>query len=204
VSGWIAELKAGDAVAADKLWARYYARLVGLARRKLAAAPRQMADEQDLVVETFASFGLAARAGRFPTVRDRDDLWHMIARIMQRKAIDGLRGQRRKKRFPGKAGGEPGPASPGDAPAPAGHPVEALSGNSPTPAEAAEAAEAVDRLLGMLDVELKRVALLKLEGYTNVEIARAIDRSLPTVERRLKHIRTIWMKRQAPGPVNRG
>jgi DNA-directed RNA polymerase specialized sigma24 family protein len=33
---------------------------------------------------------------------------------------------------------------------------------------------------------------MKLEGYSNDEIARAISRSLPTVERRLRVIREIW------------
>jgi DNA-directed RNA polymerase specialized sigma24 family protein len=53
--------------------------------------------------------------------------------------------------------------------------------------------EAVDRLFGLLDdQELRRIALTKLEGYSNEEIAVEIGRSLPTVERRLKMIREIW------------
>ena len=53
--------------------------------------------------------------------------------------------------------------------------------------------EAVDRLFNLLDdKEQRRIALRKLEGYSNEEIAAEIGRSLPTVERRLKMIREIW------------
>src|SRR5947208_12423622 len=40
VTQWIDRLKAGDPDAAQELWERYFRRLVGLARKKLHAAPR--------------------------------------------------------------------------------------------------------------------------------------------------------------------
>src|SRR5262245_56689393 len=48
VTQWIDRLKAGDPDAAQRLWERYFRRLVGLARRKLRAAPRRAADEEDV------------------------------------------------------------------------------------------------------------------------------------------------------------
>ncbi len=54
-------------------------------------------------------------------------------------------------------------------------------------------AEDFERLLLLLaDDELRRIALLKLEGYTNEELAQRIGRSIPTVERRLRLIRETW------------
>jgi len=47
VTQWIAGLKEGKAESADRLWKRYFERLVGLARRKLGASPRRMADEEE-------------------------------------------------------------------------------------------------------------------------------------------------------------
>lgn len=52
--------------------------------------------------------------------------------------------------------------------------------------------EALGRLLGMLDDGLRQIAVLKLEGRTNEEIASRIDRSPTTVERRLRLIRDTW------------
>ena len=43
VTLWIDRLKIGDPDAAQKLWERYFRRLVGLARKKLRAAPRRHA-----------------------------------------------------------------------------------------------------------------------------------------------------------------
>ena len=42
------------------------------------------------------------------------------------------------------------------------------------------------------DDELRRVAILKLEGYTNAEITAQVDRSPATVERWLNLIRKHW------------
>jgi DNA-directed RNA polymerase specialized sigma24 family protein len=56
-------------------------------------------------------------------------------------------------------------------------------------------AEELQRLLDLLeDEELVQIALLKLEGCTNPEIADRVDRSLPTVERRLRLIRSTWQR----------
>src|SRR5438105_1682379 len=48
VSEWIDRLKAGDPVAVECLWGRYFERLVGLARIQLRGTPRRAADEEDV------------------------------------------------------------------------------------------------------------------------------------------------------------
>ena len=52
VTRWIEQLKTGDPLAAQKLWERYFQRLVGLARKKLLDAPRQAADEEDVALRS--------------------------------------------------------------------------------------------------------------------------------------------------------
>ena len=48
-------------------------------------------------------------------------------------------------------------------------------------------------LLGRLgDATLRQIALWKLDGHTNAEIARLLGRSEATVERKLKLIRELW------------
>jgi DNA-binding CsgD family transcriptional regulator len=42
------------------------------------------------------------------------------------------------------------------------------------------------------------VALLKLEGHSNEEIARSLDCGLRTVERKLEVIRKRWMAEGTP------
>jgi len=193
VSQWIDGLKAGDEAAAASLWQRYYRRLVGLARKKLGDSPRRVADEDDVVLSAFRSFCQRAQEDRFPDLRDRDDLWHLIVHITERKAYDQLEGQSRQKRGAGLVAGESAFAdlqasSPG-----AG--INEVAGPEPTAEFTAQMVEAVDRLFDQLaDGELRQIALHKLEGYTNEEIAGKIGRSLPTVERRLRLIRERWQR----------
>ena len=81
VTQWINRLKAGDPDAAQKLWERYFRRLVGLARKKLRSAPRRAADEEDVALSAFDSFCRNAEAGHASnafllesalSLRDRD------------------------------------------------------------------------------------------------------------------------------------
>ena len=44
VTTWVEQLRAGNRGAAQRLWERYFPRLVGLARRKLRGLPRRAAD----------------------------------------------------------------------------------------------------------------------------------------------------------------
>jgi DNA-directed RNA polymerase specialized sigma24 family protein len=58
---------------------------------------------------------------------------------------------------------------------------------------AVQIAEQFQQLLTKLaDDDLCRIALDKLDNYTNEEIAERMDLSLRTVERRLNLIRRIW------------
>jgi len=193
VSQWIDGLKAGDELAATKLWQRYYGSLLALARKKLDRRPQRVADEDDVVISAFRSFCQKAREDRFPDLRDRDDLWHLIVRITEGKAHDQLRDQARKKRGSGLVAGESAFIDLQASSAGAG--IDGVAGPEPTPEFAAEMVEAVDRLFNQLtDDELRQIALHKLEGYTNEEIASKIGRALPTIERRLRLIRKMWQK----------
>ena len=54
VSTWLERLKDGNEQAATWLWDRYFRRLLGLARARLANLRRQgMADEEDVALERF-------------------------------------------------------------------------------------------------------------------------------------------------------
>jgi DNA-directed RNA polymerase specialized sigma24 family protein len=54
-------------------------------------------------------------------------------------------------------------------------------------------AEKFQALLGQLpNAEVRTVALCKLEGYINAEIAERLGCAEGTVERRLRVIRTLW------------
>src|SRR5262245_56566284 len=192
VTAWIDRLRAGDRAAAQRLWQGYFRRLVGLARAKLRhRLPTAMADEEDVALSAFNSFCRGAEEGRFPQLHDRDDLWHLLLVITERKAIDLVNHERREKRGGGKVRHE-GSLDGDSSLTPA---LERVAGPEPTPELAAQVADECRRLLDALGNEkLHTVAVAKMEGYTNKEIAERLELSEPTVERRLGRIRKIWGK----------
>ena len=66
-------------------------------------------------------------------------------------------------------------------------------GDEPTPEFAALVAdECRARLEGLRDDTLRRIALLRMEGYGNEEIAARLGTSLRSVERKIEAIRKRW------------
>ncbi len=56
-------------------------------------------------------------------------------------------------------------------------------------------AESCQRLLDLLgDEQLRRIAVWKMEGHTNQEIADRLGCVVETVERRLRLIRSLWQR----------
>jgi DNA-directed RNA polymerase specialized sigma24 family protein len=188
VTCWLGRLQAGDEAAARALWERYFRRLAALARLKLQGTPRRAADEEDVALSAFDSFCRGVARGRFPRLFDRDGLWPLLVTITVRKAAHRVRDESRLKRR-----GRPAGASPDEAV------LEEVIGREPTPEAAAQMAEGVRTLLARLgDADLEAVALWKMEGYTNDEIAARLDCAPRTVERKLRLIRCIWEKELGP------
>ena len=195
VTRWIHQLQAGDRAAAQELWNRYFQRLVGLARCKLQGAQRRAADEEDVVLSAFESFFRGAEQGRFPRLDDRDNLWRLLVVITERKAWNLVQHERRQKRGGGEVHRESGLADGEDSLAEAG--LNEFASREPTPEMAAQVADECRRLLQLLgDATLRSVAVWKMEGYTNAEIAGKLGCVPVTVERKLQLIRRVWANEQ--------
>jgi DNA-directed RNA polymerase specialized sigma24 family protein len=192
VTGWIDRARQGDEQAAGQLWQRYFHQLVTLARAALRGAPRRAADEEDVALSAFDSFCRGVEQGRFPDLNDRDNLWRLLVVLTQRKAAHLKRDERRLKRGGGgvldqaalarAAGVEQDQAD-----------FDCAIAEDPTPAFAAQMGEQCERLLRQLDAYgLRGLAVAKMEGYTNAEIAAQLGCCISTVERRLQLIRRLW------------
>jgi len=73
--------------------------------------------------------------------------------------------------------------------------LEQIIGSEASPEFAAQMAEDFQVLLYKLeDEDLRQLALLKLEGWTNKEIAAKLQCVSRTVERKLSLIRQIWIE----------
>lgn len=191
VTTWIEQIKAGETAAAQRLWERYLSQLAQVAQSRLAGSPQQVADAEDVVVVAFEKFLRYVQTGRFPHLYDRYDLWQVLLLVTEQVAIDQRRALSAAKRggfvtrsladargSTAESGSQWQPTAP-----------------DPTPDFVVAAAEQCRRLLGLLeDEQLHRIALGKLHGLTNEEIAGQEQLSLRTVERKLNIIRKIWAR----------
>jgi RNA polymerase sigma factor (sigma-70 family) len=71
--------------------------------------------------------------------------------------------------------------------------LELIDASAPSPAEAAVLSEAMERRLASLaDPELRQIALWRIEGFTNREIADQLDCTERSIERKLERLRSKW------------
>jgi len=161
--------------AVGPLLAVYFERLVQLARKRLQNLPGMADYDEDLALRSFYSVYRRVRDPERPLqLSDRDDLWRLLATRTISRAIDMIRRYR-----PGEIPGE--------------NNFEQLLTREPTPEEAAATADECKRLLDLLkEPELRQVALWKVGGCTNEEIATRLDCVPRTVERKLSRIRLLW------------
>jgi RNA polymerase sigma factor (sigma-70 family) len=187
VTHWLPGVRTGDGQALTQLWSRYYQRLVLLARRRLGPAHHGLCDEEDIAAEAMHSFFRRARNGSFPELGNREDLWRLLAAITKRKAISQLRRDRRQLDRAVREGESLGWESGSDDFSRAGE-------HGWTAEDQVCFRETLSYLLAGLNDDLRQIAVSRLQGYTLVEIAAQIGRSVPTVERRLRVIRERWRR----------
>lgn len=191
VTDWIQQLRAGDSVAAQRLWERYFQQMVTLARRRLEGAAKAMADEEDVALSAFRSFCLGARDGRFPQLLDSDSLWPLLMVITANKSVDLIRRNNRLRRG-GRANVQR------DDTDSAVSILNEIMSKEPTPEFAAEVADQLQRLLNKLrekgDDDLSRIALLRMDGFSHKEIADRIGCSVRSIDRKMIVIAQVWEK----------
>ena len=183
---WLRQLQQGDHEGARQLWETYYSKLIVLARRKLEGRTRLVADEEDVALSAFKSFCRGLENHRFPSVTGRDDLWRLLVKITLHKVLHLVRDENRQKR--GGRWTQLVEAGLDDETL-----MTRLAGQEPTPEFAVEVAEECERLLKQLpSPDLVELAIMKMEGYTNDEIAAKWGCAERTVERKLRLIRQYW------------
>jgi RNA polymerase sigma factor (sigma-70 family) len=174
----------GSDSAVRPLLAAYFDRLVQLARKRLQNMPGLGGYDEDLALRSFHSVYERLRDPERPLdIAGRHDLWRLLATRTISRAIDLIR-----RHHPQEVPGE--------------QDVTYLFTREPTPQEAAEVADDCRRLLESLpEPELRQIALWKVEGYTNEEIAGRLDCVPRTIERKVSRIRVLWkheLKELAP------
>ena len=144
----------------------------------------------------YASFCRRQRHGEFD-LANRDQLWGLLVRITLCKVRNTANKHRCKKRDVNREK----TWQPGDTEGALSLDLDGIKDRGPGPSEAAVLNEALEERLGALDdPRMRSLALQKLEGWTNAEIALSIGRTERAVERKLKLIRECWRDKD-PGLI---
>jgi DNA-directed RNA polymerase specialized sigma24 family protein len=142
-----------------------------------------------VALSAFDSFCRGVAQGRFPQLKDRDGLWALLVLITVRKAADLANYNQRERRGSGRVRGDSalGPLAEAGSDG-----LAQAEAKDPTPDVAAQLAEEFRNLLQRLGSDdLRAVAVGKLEGDTNAELAGRLGCAEVTVRRRLRLIRQI-------------
>jgi RNA polymerase sigma factor (sigma-70 family) len=184
VTLWIKQLKAGDNEAFEKLWLRYFDRLVAVARKKLGRARKRAYDEDDVAASVFKSLWRGAERGHFQRLSTRDDLWALLLAMVHQKVVDYIRRDTRQKRGGGRLGGESKLPLDG---------IQQLISQEPTPDVMALIDEQHRMLMDRLpDDTLRQIATMRFEGHSTKEIAAKFNYTVRWTERKLQIIREKW------------
>lgn len=196
VTCWIECLRAGDSVAAQPVWDRYFRKLVDLTRARfpLLRKAGSIADEEDAALSAFNIICTGLVDGRYPDLCDRDDLWRLLVVITARKAINQIERLSRQRRGGGFLVRESDLESRVTEQQSQG--LDQLLGPDPTPEFIAQMNEECQILMDLLVddpvLKLSDIATWKLEGFTRDEIAARLGCSRRTVASRLNLIRKTW------------
>ena len=175
-----------DESAVEKIWHRYYGQLITYARKKLRNVPLRDFDEEDIVTDALETFFKDVRRDRFPHLADRNDLWRILLVLTLRKVLQNIRSNRAAKRGGGQVRGDSVFISGSKA---AG--FDKLPSSNMSFAEELSM-EMQEQLDSLGEDSLKTIAIMKLQGFTNQEVAEATRVSERTVERKLERIRRHW------------
>ena len=171
----------GDQDAARQIVDRYIGQLLALARRHLSQRLAGRVDPEDVVQSVFRTFFLRVREGQF-VFADQDDLCKLLVRITLHKTLRQVAFHKAAKRDPAQEVGR------GE-----GHQEQLLAvlDRGPTPEATITFVDQLEHLLAHLLPHERQVLELRLQGYSNEEIARQLglyDRKIRRVLERVRHI----------------
>jgi RNA polymerase sigma-70 factor (ECF subfamily) len=189
---FLARLHARDSAADRMIFERFAGQLVVLARRRIDEVLRHKVDPEDVVQSTYKSFFHRYGDGELAVV-NWNSLWGLLTRITLRKCAERVAYHRAECRDAAReASARRGTEDAATWP-------EALA-RDPTPLEAAELSETLQRLLSGLDEDERPIVELSLQGFSTREISEQLDRSERTVRRLRERIRALLERMQVEDP----
>jgi RNA polymerase sigma-70 factor (ECF subfamily) len=176
--------RAGDEDAARQLVDRYIDRLLRLARHRISPKLGPRLDPEDIVQSVFRTFFHRLKDGQF-VFAHQDDLCKLLVRITLHKTLRQVAFHKAAKRDPSME------TEQGE------HHREqllALLDNEPTPEAAVTFVDQLEHFLGQLRPQEREILELRLQGYSNEEIAQRLGLYDRKIRRAIEHVRAIARK----------
>lgn len=177
----LGQIEAGDSTAENQLWNKYFEilRQYVANRVRLIGPPCDAIDDEAVAASAFESIFKCIRSGKFQHLEDWKELTKLAYSFTRRKLVDHRRrmvGPTRHPASPLRSLSDP-----------------AIQVGSDPGFDEVEFRETVEHLMSLLpDEETRRIAVLKLAGFTLDEIGQQVNRAIPTVNRKWRLIRQIW------------
>jgi RNA polymerase sigma-70 factor, ECF subfamily len=173
--------RSGDGSAASVLYQRYLQKLLNLVSHHLSAKFNPRFDAEDVVQSVFMSLFRRARKGDF-TFEDDEDFWKLLLTIALNKVRNKVRFHQADKRAASRE------VRNADDEGSGGYILNRLS-QDPTAAETVAFADLFTAVIDCLDPREQQLIHLRLEGYTQQEIAARLQVDERTVRRMFVRIR---------------
>ena len=173
--------------AARRIWERFEPRLLDLVKRRLNPKIRVREDEHDVLQSMFKSFFGMQPGHDKPPLASRGELWKFLVWMAMCKVANAANKHQAHRRDVRRE--QPLGLPDFSDPLLASWMAEVSDRGRLSPEEAAISREEFDRLLLQLAEPLQQIFVWRLQGYTNSEIARMINRTERTVELKMKIIR---------------
>jgi len=180
----IAGIRTGNDEACREFWEKYGPMIERLADRNLATMIRRREGPDDVVQSACRTFFRRAQDGEFQ-LPNSNALWSLLCTITLNKIRQKGRFHNRKKR--GMTREQTMETSSGSG-------VSQLAGKDFEGIEAVAFSDELEHVLSRLEEEERQVVDLKLQEFTNDEIAEKIHRSERSVRRILKRLQVSFQK----------
>jgi RNA polymerase sigma-70 factor (ECF subfamily) len=154
-----------DERAARELYDRYVDRLIGLARRRISQRLASRVDPEDIVQSVFRTFFGRLKAGQFH-INDQDDLCKLLMRITVHKTLRQIAFHKAGKRDPSHETGQEDEAQ---------ERLLELLDRDPSPEAEVAFLDQLEHFMNGLGTQERQILELRLQGYSNEEIAEKLD-----------------------------
>jgi RNA polymerase sigma-70 factor (ECF subfamily) len=165
--------------AARYLFENYGERLMALARRRISPRLASRVDPEDILQSVFRTFFGRLKDGRFQ-IDNPDDLLKLLVRITIHKTLRQIAFHRAAKRDPQQEAAQSDQAQ---------DQLLGVHGREPDPEVAITFVDQLDHLLGKLGPQERQILEMRLQGYSNDEIAEKLniyDRKIRRVFERIR------------------